>query len=542
MTFGRLWLAPPWMHVGALALVLVPLAALVGSPGFAPDEGAAILQARSLSRGDGWIVAHPLPEADPTGRLYPVKLSEEGTKGFAPLAKHPLYPMLLAGADRVGGVAAMVLLSVAGTVAAAGLAGALAARLAPGLVRPAIWVVGLASPLMFDGFLVMGHTLAAAAAAGTVLAAVSSIERRSWRLALAVAPCLALAALLRSEALLFGSALAAAAVAVAVHRRQLAGLAVAAAAVGGGLVAYAGERLWVASIVGGAPTAANVPLRHGGNGFVGGRLDGLVTTWLTPSQANGRVVVAALLMMTASLAAAGLRARWHPTQAAGIAVPAGAAAVAAVVALVASPANIVPGLLVAFPLLTVGLVMLDRRLLAHGAAAFVAGTFGLFAAAVVATQYATGGTGEWGGRYFALGLPAAVPVALLALHQAVSTVGPRVRQVAGGALAVCTVSVGAMAVLGHRAANRDSAHMTATVAAAVDMAGGNRPVVVSTDEVLPRLAWPVFDRARWLVVAPEDVERTVAGFPSLGVRRFVLVTAPGGVVAARVVGAAEVNA
>ncbi|MGH7362061.1 MAG: hypothetical protein ACREJI_10670, partial [Candidatus Methylomirabilales bacterium] len=203
MTLRGLWLASPWMHVGALALVLVPLAALVGAPGFAPDEGAAILQARSLSRGDGWIVAHPLPAADPTGRLYPIKLAEEGTKGFAPLAKHPLYPVLLAGANRVGGVAAMVLLSVAGTVAAAGLAGALAAHLEPGLVRPAIWVVGLASPLMFDGFLVMGHTLAATVAAAAVLAAVSSVEKRSWSLALAVAPCVALAALLRSEALLF---------------------------------------------------------------------------------------------------------------------------------------------------------------------------------------------------------------------------------------------------------------------------------------------------------------------------------------------------
>ena len=104
------------------------------------------------------------------------RTSERGATGRA-LAKHPLYPVLLAAADRLGGVTGMVLLSLAGTVAAAGLAAVLARRLDPALVRPDLWMVGLASPLLFDGFLVIAHTLGAALAAAAVLLALRAVER-----------------------------------------------------------------------------------------------------------------------------------------------------------------------------------------------------------------------------------------------------------------------------------------------------------------------------------------------------------------------------
>jgi hypothetical protein len=173
-------------HVAALAVVLLALVPVIGtSASFSTDEGAAIVQAKSLARGDGWIVEHPLAEVDHAdGRHYPLELAEWGERGFVPYGKHPLYPLLLAGADRVGGVTAMVLLSVAGTVVAAALAGALARRMDASLAPLAVWVVGIGSPLLFDGFLVMGHTLAAALAAGAVLAAVGAGDQRRARLAL----------------------------------------------------------------------------------------------------------------------------------------------------------------------------------------------------------------------------------------------------------------------------------------------------------------------------------------------------------------------
>src|SRR3954465_6534237 len=109
----RLWDAPLRAHVAALAVVLLALMPLIGTgSSFSADEGAAAVQARSLSRGDGWIVAHPVPDVDPTGVNYPLELSERGPDGFAPFGKHPLYALLLAAADRAGGTSAMVLLSV----------------------------------------------------------------------------------------------------------------------------------------------------------------------------------------------------------------------------------------------------------------------------------------------------------------------------------------------------------------------------------------------------------------------------------------------
>ncbi|MEA2716560.1 MAG: hypothetical protein QOI99_877, partial [Actinomycetota bacterium] len=116
----RAWAAPVWVHLAALALILVALMAVVGTgASFSADEGAAITQAKSLARGDGWIVAHPLPQADPEGANYPLELSAKGPRGVSPFAKHPLYAIVLAGAERAGGVTAMVALSMLGTLAAA---------------------------------------------------------------------------------------------------------------------------------------------------------------------------------------------------------------------------------------------------------------------------------------------------------------------------------------------------------------------------------------------------------------------------------------
>ena len=155
--------------------------------------------------------------------------------------------MLLALADRAGGVAAMVLLSLAGTLAAAALAAALARRIDPALARPTVWVVGLASPLLFDGYLVMAHALAAALAVGAVLLAVRAVEERSPVAAAAVAPCVAAAVMLRTEAVFVAAGLAI--VAVVVSRRRDSFL-VAAAATVGALAAMAGEDWWSRQILG----------------------------------------------------------------------------------------------------------------------------------------------------------------------------------------------------------------------------------------------------------------------------------------------------
>lgn len=121
----RAWALPLRAHLAALGAVLLALLPLVGTDAsFSADEGAAIVQARSLSTGGGWVVEHPLPEVDPAGRHYPLELSATGPEGTAPFAKHPLYAVLLAAADRLPALA----VAAAGAVVVARLAEALWAR------------------------------------------------------------------------------------------------------------------------------------------------------------------------------------------------------------------------------------------------------------------------------------------------------------------------------------------------------------------------------------------------------------------------------
>ncbi|MEY2459058.1 MAG: hypothetical protein QOG30_888, partial [Acidimicrobiaceae bacterium] len=117
------------MHAAALALLLLVLLPIIGTTSqFSADEGAAIAQAVHLERGDGWTTGHPFAAADPDGIAFPLELSVRSGDRYAAFAKHPVYPVMLAAADRVGGRAAMVLLSIAGTIAAAVLTALLARR------------------------------------------------------------------------------------------------------------------------------------------------------------------------------------------------------------------------------------------------------------------------------------------------------------------------------------------------------------------------------------------------------------------------------
>ena len=522
----RLWDAPPWAHLLGLTLVLLAMVPVVGTnASFSSDEGAAIIQARSLASGDGWTVPHPMPEVDPEGRMYPLVSAERGSKGWAPLAKHPVYSLLLAAAGWMAGVTGMVLLSVAGTVAAAGLAAALAARLDPVLSRATIWVVGLASPLFFDSFLVMGHTLAAALATGAALCAVRAIVDRRPTMALAVFPFVAGAVSLRTEAVLFAFSLAAVAVVIALRdRMRLHACMVAGAALVAVAVTRYVETAWFTRIIGDLPPAMRVPAPIGAEGFLQGRLESFVITWLLPSYDASPVPIVLLLAMVAGVVAAAFEARREPSTPGRVLAPAAFAVCAAVAAVVVGPAAVVPGLLVAFPVLTAGLLVLRRPLFRDVGVVLVLGTSAVFALGVVATQYSTGGTGEWGGRYFALAIPIVVPVVLLGLHRHGQGMERVARRGAAGALVLCSVALTVTALLSLRASHRELAAMVASIERAEEVAGPGRPVV-TTWEAAARYSWAIFDRSPWLLVERTDIDELRESLARVGTDRFVFVTA-----------------
>lgn len=512
------------VHVVALGLVLLALMPVIGwGASFSADEGAAIIQARSLARGDGWIVEPPVDGLRADTPTYPLELSGEGTKGVAPFAKHPLYAVLLAGADRVGGVAAMVLLSVVGTLAAAVLAALIARRLSPGLAKPTLWAVGVASPLLFDGYLVIAHTLAAAFVAGAVLTVLVALERRSaWQAALA-GPLVAVAVLLRTEATLLGLALAAVLAGVALSelvtggrgstRSTVTSSAMGALAAGAGAVgARVVEKVWATAIVGPPVASATRPRGADASSLLDGRLNAFSVTWLHPSYYGPRALDAALVVMLVSVALGVFIVRRRPADQAGLKLAAVLAVAAALIGFILSPTNLVPGLLVAFPLGFAGLLAMDRVALATTLARILGATFALFALAVLATQYSNGGTAEWGGRYFAVGLPLIIPVLLLALRRHVH------HRPAVAALIGCTVVMSVMGVASVRSTHR----FTTELMTAIDRTGGE--VQVATSGAIPRLAWATFDRQRWLLVAPDDLADVMGQLRSRGVHTVTLVT------------------
>ncbi|MGI8807318.1 MAG: hypothetical protein ACR2KK_05670 [Acidimicrobiales bacterium] len=521
----RIWDAPPAAHLLGLALILLALVPLIGTnSSFISDEGAAIIQGRSLSSGQGWLVPHPLPDIDPEGRFYPLVNSERGSRGFAPLAKHPAYSLLVAGADRLGGVAGMVLLSVAGTVAAAALAGGLAARFDPVLRRPTIHVVGLASPLLFDGFVVIGHTLGAALAAAAVLCAVRAIEERRLGMALAVAPCIGGAVLLRSEAILLAGALAAVALVIALRARPWApALLVAGAASVAAAGARFAETAWIARIIGDLPPMTYVPAHVSGDGFLQERVDSFTITWLLPDYKGSQPLSLLLLAVMTGLVLAAVAARSSPARQARVLVPAAVSGCAAVAALVVAPASVVPGLLVAFPLLAAGLAVLRRALFRDVGAALAGATSALFALGVIATQYPTGGTGEWGGRYFALAIPVIVPVVVLALYRQGLTLDRVTRRGALAALVLCSTALTTTAVFSLRSSHQYWDGFVGKVEQAQDIAGPGRPVV-TTWSAAPRFSWAIFDRSPWLLAERDDVAEVRSALADRGTDRFVFVT------------------
>lgn len=523
----RLRSAPLWTHGVALAVVLLALVPVIGTrASWSADEGAAIIQARHLARGDGWVVDHPYPQVDPGGKAYPLELSMRGDAGTAPFVKHPLYAVLLAGADRVGGVTAMGMLSLLGTLAAAVLAAALAGHLRPGLARPTFWAVGLATPLLFDGYLAIAHTLGAACSVAAVLLAVRAVDGRRLRWAPAAGAALAVAGavLLRNEAVFVGLGLGIALAAMAVVRRSAALGVMAVGMAGAAGAAHVGEGLWISRILGGHVVALGGALDPG-TGFVAARTQSFVLTWLRPGYGEFPAAELALVLMLGAVVAGAVAARRHPGDGRTITVLGVFAAVAALLSLIVAPTNLVPGLLVACPVIAAGLVALRRSSLDTVGARVALGTFAAFAGAVAATQYARGGSGEWGGRYFAIGLPILVPVALVALADAGRALDGASRRRVVVALAACSVVMSVMAM----ASITDTHRFTDRLMASADRAGRSisgveKPVMITTNGAIPRLAWATFDRQRWLLAPPDDLAPLAGRLRAAGTDQVVLVT------------------
>ena len=527
-------------HAAMLLIVVVLAGAYVGSrSSFIPDEGALIIQARMLARGDGWI-EHPrlLHDIDPSGTWYPLDLTGPAADGgFAPLAQHPVYSLTAAGLYRLGGVKAIVAFSILGGWAAALVAAAIAKRFDQRLTVPVLWIVGLASPLFFDSFLAEGHSVGAALCGGAILAMISSCagddpRRRSHlggaasgtilRGAVTVGMCLFLAALFRNEAVIFGLSLTIVSLGYSIRMRRMSLAAFGFAALAGPYLARRVEHMMQARILGrGAGRSISLVVTNQGQSLIGARASGFFHTWLEPSHLpapGGDILILGLFAVIPFVVMTAVN---HRNDALVVALAGGVMATA-ISRLLVHPYVAVPGLLMAFPLLWAGAWVLRPRILGE-APLFCLLAVAIFFGGVVLSQPPVGGALEWGGRYFALGLPVLVPVVMVACIRAPWTVSRTSRAAIVASAASVSLAFALLAAISLHHEKSDN-HRLVSEIERVSSAQGANPVIVSVVPWLGRLSWSIYDKTQMLYVPPGDLGMAARRLRDAGVQRLTFVS------------------
>lgn len=559
---GDAWVAPAGptprrrrLHHLALAIVLLAVLPVTGTGAvWSADEGALLYQATAVIDGQGWTFDHPFPEADPDGIWFPIHLSSVAAEGgYVVLGKHTVFVWLAGALHGAGGYPAVLGLSVLAALAGAAAASRLAGRMDRRAALPALWLTGVASPLFLSTYVAWAHTLAAALVGWGLVGLTSAwpIGPTTDRLRpspigaaqIAGAGALGSACLLRTEAALAAIAATMALVVVPVFLARVAGPSN--EANGGrrlgigrvGLARLTPSGLGPGVLAGGATVAGVAvdrltsvptlgPVRDPGDrwGGVVGRFEGFAHTWLRPDlspKPEHLLFLVAAACLIGSAIVARRRRLDEPLVIGLLAI----AAVALLARFATDPTALIPGLVVAFPVLFAGFVLVDRGDVRTDVARVLAVFVALSWGAVLATQYRTGGGGEWGGRYFAVALPAAVALASVSLVRVQEGLtGPVRRRFLGLAAVVILLPV-VMGILGLQQARERTAALTGRVQdELVDPGDGGRPVVVTTLPGLGRWSWEDVDEGRWLLVEDDELATVGARLHELGIEQLLFVS------------------
>jgi hypothetical protein len=444
------------VSVGLLCIVLVVVAALIDVTGVVTsDESLYSIQAQAIGRGS-WELGYPNGAVDPEGRWFPLSQVERANDGFFAYTRQPLYVWTLGQASSVFGDVGLHLVSLVSLVVAC-VAGAVTASLRGR--RATLWAFWIAacSPLFVNAWMVSGHVPVAAFSGLSVMVVVRA-ARRSGQApgtgALLVAGCLAAAAaLLRADGIFVSMAVAAMAfvatwsIGVARAFTRAAIVAVPAA------LALIGQRAWILAVTGGGNATFD---RTEGTGFLAGRIEGvwhsLLEPVLPPSANEGLLTLLGLAsVLLAGLAGWLVGSTTDRRRDATVLLVLACGAVGARIALDAG--ELTSGLFAAWPVGAFLVAALVRRRDLRGASRLLVVYIAVVAVGVIATQYADGGSVQWGGRFFsAIVVPAAVLLAWVLVDARVLEQLPF--RAATGALLVLPVIGGCLAVARHHDDNR----------------------------------------------------------------------------------------
>jgi len=499
---GRARLA---IHVVAVSVLLIvgTLSAAGGGDVFSADEGAVLAQSRlgASEPMDYWA-----ERIDPDGEWFPFDLADRHDRGWFLFAKKPLYVELVGVFERAGGRSLVLVVHGLAVVGAALAAALLSRRIRPGIEIATLWATAIGSPLVVDGSWVIAHAPAAACVGWAAVAACRFAERRSAVDLIGVGGGLVLATLLRTETTLVGLAAVVALMAAAWRGRCSIHARLAASALAGTVGGAVAASWWQGSVQGSSPGLYRI-------------VDDM-PWWQARRQAAWNLLLApemqgialgaafATLVATVSVAVA-----WSPgcrrhRPAVGVAFM--LVAVLALGVRLFVGGFMIPGLLAAFP---IGVAALAAgwasrgRIAGHDLAAVLAHIVALTTLAVVATSYASGGTGDWGARYMHLILPLAVPVAV-----AVLAADRPLRSGVDPHRALLAVAAVLVALGGFVAADRATDNSALAVSAArseVAAVAGPReppPIVISTSTAFGRQSWQYASTQRYLTVPPNEMD------------------------------------
>ena len=520
-----------WAHVVLLGVVLFALLALVRPQAIVvPDEGVYLAQADALAHG-GWEIPREATDVDVRGelsRLLPEAVLGDNEVAYA---RHAAYPLLIAPALHLGGYTGVLVISVLGLWGAAIASSLIARRMDPALAIPALWLVGIASPLVFYGYLSVAHAAAAATTGFASLGISRWVDLRSVVGLVGGTLALAATVLLRSEGTLFALGLSIALVLLSLRqlrtrgidvRAMLTGVFLGAVTVASYLADTRVDHMVTRGDTYGLNPAA-IATRSSADPVSGSWASLLRPFGRSPESATIWVVTAAASLIAASLVMRVAPRRWRV--ALGLLVVAAAASVA----MLFDPPGLVTGLLPAFPMLAAGLVWLHRSDLEDPMRARIITTVAITAAGIVATLYANGGAAEWGGRFFGLLVPLTVPLAVLGLSRVAALMDRTQRRVAF-ACSVCVVFALSSSALRLQADLRSDTADTVqgTISYLEDHFGGDPPLVVVANERPggnSRRFWDVPEGVEVLTtLALERLDAAIEPARAAGVERIVVVT------------------
>lgn len=480
-----------WINAAVLLIALIALVPLIYNGSiFMPDEAVYLKQAEALSDGR-WSSPYKATDVDPEGILAPLTDGGFVDGRVVHYHRHVLYPILLAPAFAIAGPVGAMALSVLGTwVAAVG-----AAFVARGIRRPlgvgALWLTGLGSPLLFDAYQVVGHSIAAALAGIAFLGVTRAVRGGSLRHLWYALPAVAAVVALRTEGAVFAVALAGAAGLVAIGWRPFARFSWRDVAISASVVASAA----LAYLLDSRAATALVPATSLATDRIGGpAIDPVRGAWVTLLQPfNGgwqNVTVAIPLVVGfAWLAAIVLRARpAHPL------LPLASLGVVTVAALTTfiDPTFLVSGFFSAFPFAVMGIVWLRKRDFGSPAVTMAVATCLAATCGVLITNYGVGGATEWGGRFLHLLLPVFIPLVILGFSNAAAILPRASLKWALGAVVVTTLCFSWASLNAQMALRAMAVDLVNDTAAFVRTVGDDEllviPIRVNADG-LARLFW-----------------------------------------------------